>query len=122
MNYRNPVFTHNGNIDCEIEHEKYGWIPFTCDPTDTGTLFDAKELFDTMSPKAAKYVVPSLSEEELAANNKMIRNNLLFQTDFYALIDVTMSDDMKAYRQALRDLPDHSNWPNLKDADWPTKP
>jgi len=62
------------------------------------------------------------TNDEIAANNRMIRNNLLFQTDFYALIDVTMSDAMKAYRQALRDLPDHSNWPNLKDADWPTKP
>ena len=34
------------------------------------------------------------------------RNGLLAETDFYALSDVTMSDDMKTYRQALRDLPD----------------
>ena len=34
------------------------------------------------------------------------RNRLLAETDFYALSDVTMSDDMKTYRQALRDLPD----------------
>ena len=26
------------------------------------------------------------------------------------------------YRQALRDLPSHSNWPNLETNDWPTKP
>tara|TARA_Y100001937_G_C7063336_1_gene304805 strand:- start:505 stop:873 length:369 start_codon:yes stop_codon:yes gene_type:complete len=122
MNYRNPVFTKDGNIDCEIDHEKYGWIPFTCDPTDTGALFDTKELFDTMSKEAAKYVEPSISTEELAANNRSLRNSLLFQTDFYALIDVTMSDAMKAYRQALRDITTHSNWPNLKDADWPTQP
>ena len=34
------------------------------------------------------------------------RNQLLAETDFYALSDVTMSDDMKTYRQDLRDLPE----------------
>ena len=29
------------------------------------------------------------------------RNQLLAETDFYALSDVTMSDEMKTYRQAL---------------------
>ena len=33
------------------------------------------------------------------------RNRLLAETDFYALSDVTMSEDMTTYRQALRDLP-----------------
>ena len=50
------------------------------------------------------------------------RNSLLSATDFYALSDVTMTDAMTTYRQALRDLPSHSNWPNLEDSDWPTKP
>ena len=26
------------------------------------------------------------------------------------------------YRSSLRSLPEHENWPNLEDADWPTKP
>ena len=33
------------------------------------------------------------------------RDVKLAETDFYALSDVTMSDDMKTYRQELRDLP-----------------
>ena len=33
------------------------------------------------------------------------RNKLLSETDFYALQDVTMSEDMEIYRQVLRDLP-----------------
>ncbi len=33
------------------------------------------------------------------------RNSLLSATDFYALSDVTMSEDMTTYRQDLRDLP-----------------
>jgi len=57
-----------------------------------------------------------------ASTNRGIRNSLLFETDWTAMSDVTMADNMKTYRQALRDLPTHSNWPNLEDNDWPTKP
>ena len=61
---------------------------------------------------------PSLVEENLRAK----RNKLLAETDFYALSDVTMSTEMTTYRQALRDITAHENWPNLEEADWPTKP
>jgi len=57
-----------------------------------------------------------------ADNHRNTRNNLLAETDWTAMSDVTMADNMKTYRQALRDLPTHKNWPNLEDADWPTKP
>ena len=50
------------------------------------------------------------------------RNRLLQETDWTANSDVTMSAKMKTYRKALRDLPTHKNWPNLKESDWPTKP
>ena len=63
------------------------------------------------------------AEEETAADNaetawnnkaldralaamRLRRNSLLSDIDYYALSDVTMSDDMKTYRQNLRDLPD----------------
>jgi len=45
---------------------------------------------------------------------------LLAATDFYALSDVTMSDDMATYRQALRDLPESVE--NSEDVVWPEKP
>lgn len=54
--------------------------------------------------------------------NRQKRNQLLSETDYFALSDVTMTSEMASYRQALRDLPSHSNWPNLDEADWPTKP
>jgi hypothetical protein len=50
------------------------------------------------------------------------RNTLLAETDYMALSDVTMSAEMTTYRQALRDITDHVNFPNLVEADWPTKP
>ena len=62
------------------------------------------------------------ADDRTAAKHRSTRNNLLAETDFYALSDVTMTDAMTTYRQALRDLPTHSNWPNLEDSDWPTKP
>lgn len=54
--------------------------------------------------------------------NRQTRNMLLAETDFYALSDVTMSSDMENYRQTLRDITSHNNWPNLTEEDWPTKP
>ena len=57
-----------------------------------------------------------------AEANRATRDSKLAETDFYALSDVTMSAEMTTYRQALRDITAHENWPNLEDADWPTKP
>ena len=57
------------------------------------------------------------------------RDVKLAETDFYALSDVTMSDDMKTYRQELRDLPAASGGKDatlengeLKNVTWPKKP
>ena len=57
------------------------------------------------------------------ASLRQERNRRLAETDFYALSDVTMSDDMKTYRQNLRDLPDGKDTVDKCDnATWPTKP
>ena len=57
-----------------------------------------------------------------AASNRTKRDGLLAETDYFALTDVTMDAPMTTYRQALRDITAHDNWPNLADDDWPTKP
>ncbi len=57
------------------------------------------------------------------ANLRSRRDALLAATDFYALSDVTMSDDMKTYRQNLRDLPGGKDTvEKCENATWPTKP
>ena len=57
------------------------------------------------------------------ANLRSKRNRLLAETDFYALSDVTMSDDMKTYRQELRDLPGGKDTvEKCNNATFPTKP
>ena len=57
------------------------------------------------------------------ANLRSRRNGLLAETDFYALSDVTMSDEMKKYRKDLRDLPAGKDTVDkCNNATWPTKP
>ncbi len=51
------------------------------------------------------------------------RNRLLAETDYLALSDSTLSDDMKTYRQNLRDLPAGKDTvEKCENATWPTKP
>ena len=61
-------------------------------------------------------------DAKAAASVRSTRDAKIAETDWMALTDVTMSTDMAAYRQALRDITTHANFPNLQDSDWPTKP
>ena len=61
-------------------------------------------------------------DNSAAERNRAERDRLIAETDWRALSDVTMSAEMTTYRQALRDITAHANWPHLNDDDWPTKP
>ncbi len=51
------------------------------------------------------------------------RNRRLASTDWYGVSDLTMSDDMATYRQALRDLPAGlSTEAEVNAVAWPTQP
>ena len=51
------------------------------------------------------------------------RNRLLAETDYLALSDNTLSDDMKTYSKDLRDLPAGKDTvAKCENATWPTKP
>jgi len=63
---------------------------------------------------------PSLTSSEHLEILRIRRNQLLAETDIYGLSDVTMSDAMKTYRQALRDLP--ANTADPSNPTYPTKP
>ena len=68
----------------------------------------------------------SSSSEYIAEQVRQERNVLRQETDWTQVSDLPFSDSKKTewrtYRQALRDLPTHSNWPELLDSDWPTPP
>jgi hypothetical protein len=73
--------------------------------------------------------VSDASSEEIAARierqserSREKRDTLIAGTDWWASSDLTMTAAQTAYRQALRDITSHANWPHLDEADWPTKP
>ena len=59
---------------------------------------------------------------EKLADLRQQRNELLEETDYLALSDVTMSDAWKTYRQQLRDIT--NSYQSIDEAGfaWPTKP
>lgn len=57
---------------------------------------------------------------EQAAELRAKRNQLLAETDYLALSDSTLTDEMRTYRQALRDLP--ANTTDPANPVWPVKP
>lgn len=61
-------------------------------------------------------------DDEAAERNRSERDRRIAETDWWALSDVTMTDAQAAYRQALRDITAHANFPHLEEADWPVKP
>lgn len=60
------------------------------------------------------------ADDRKAEEVRQERNQLLSKTDWMANSDVTMSDEWRTYRQALRDVPEQPGFPN--DVTWPTKP
>ena len=132
MKYRNAQRLANGWIDCEIEHETFGWIPFTCDPNDTGALFDTAALHATMDadPTTAAYVPPTQEElDAAAAADVRAQRDSLLATG----VDPVVSNSLRwadlsaeqqaawaAYRRALLDITAQAGFPH--SVTWPTKP
>ena len=75
----------------------------------------------------AKITFTAYTSKELFNNAIAVlrnkRDNLLKETDYVALEDVTMSNDMKEYRQKLRDLTkDLKTHTEVNAVSFPTKP
>lgn len=132
MEYRNAQRLENGWIDCEINHPVYGWIPFTCDPNDTGAEFDAAALHASMDadPETLNYVPPT--QEELDAQAASI---IRAERDYklanevdpiagnalrWAALTEEQRQAWAAYRQALLDVPQQAGFPH--DLTWPEAP
>ena len=79
-----------------------------------------------------KQVSDKMTAIDAAAPLKQLRverNAKLAETDYLALSDVTLADNMKTYRQQLRDLPAASGGKDatlkdgvLENVTWPSKP
>lgn len=77
------------------------------------------EAFDADGNSVA-YVQADVEREAAFVGIRTKRNQLLAETDYLALSDVTLSTEMAEYRQALRDLP--ANTTDPANPVWPTKP
>tara|TARA_R100000329_G_scaffold151439_2_gene147574 strand:- start:1055 stop:1456 length:402 start_codon:yes stop_codon:yes gene_type:complete len=70
--------------------------------------------------------IDAAASAEASSINRLDRNSELTATDWTQVSDAPLTDSKKAewrvYRQALRDLPAHTNWPLLNEEDWPDAP
>jgi hypothetical protein len=98
----------------------------------TPTLADGEKLVKVWTPTlvSGEWVLPhqavAKTVEDLATESEVVwanlreqRTKLLGETDFHALSDVTMPEEMTTYRQALRDLPETVDINNII---YPEKP
>lgn len=73
--------------------------------------------------------VATAASNAVAARNRAERDKRLAACDWWVMPDRTPTTDQLAYRQALRDITSHANWPNLESpdmdgsgGDWPEEP
>jgi len=107
---------------------------FPLSPTDQPTYDHTKNVVEGTPQEVGGawtqvWSVSDASSEEIAARierqserSREKRDTLIAGTDWWASSDLTMTAEQTAYRQALRDITSHANWPHLDEADWPTKP
>lgn len=118
---RNPKYTKQGLIDCEILHPELGWIPFTANPSDVVDYGRDvyQRIIDGEFGEIAPYVVNIGHESSIVRGN---RNRMLLETDWTQLPDVpqTTKDVWAIYRQSLRDIPQQEGFP--LNVIWPNKP
>ena len=74
MKIRKATFNRFGTIDCEIEHPKHGWIPFTASPDDPEKLgkdIHAAAIAGTVKPYIAPQAVTVIPESVSARQFKL---------------------------------------------------
>tara|TARA_R110000824_G_scaffold392930_1_gene591624 strand:+ start:1603 stop:2121 length:519 start_codon:yes stop_codon:yes gene_type:complete len=72
----------------------------------------------TKAEKEANYV--QKKDASHSKNIRVDRDRRLAITDWHGLSDTVMSEEMTAYRQSLRDIPDQAGFPH--EVTWPDSP
>ena len=113
VKYDNTPIPEDSGLDGRYDKE---FVPDTDVELITGHWSNAWKIADrTMSTSEA-----ASAKDRAYRELRIKRDDLLSMTDFYACSDVTMPDNIKTYRQALRDLP--ANTPDPYDITWPEDP
>lgn len=79
---------------------------------------DNEGVVRTQAEQEAEY--QARLDDAAATAMRTQRDNLLKETDWYGLSDVTMPEDIATYRQALRDISAQEGFPH--NIIWPEKP
>lgn len=70
MDIKNLHYNQHGTIDCDIEHEMFGWIPFTASPEDDSDF--GRELYTSLISGAHGAIAP-YAEAPLTAEQQVAR-------------------------------------------------
>jgi len=79
-----------------------------------------------VNAQTGEETIRELTAEEVAATQpteasvRLLRDEILTETDWWAVADRTMTQAEIDYRQALRDVPAQAGFP--ENITWPTKP
>ena len=101
-------------VETQFEvHPSMTWVDAT-DDTEVGGTWDGT----SFGPRDTR--TDAEKTQDAWERLRQRRNLYLAQTDWWTVSDRTMTDEERAYRQALRDLP--ANTTNPSNVVWPTKP
>ena len=81
---------------------------------------DADGVVTTKAEQETAYTASLVAAKE--ASVRTDRDSRIALTDWTGMSDVTMAADMATYRQGLRDITAHADFPDLETEDWPTAP
>ena len=113
VKYDNSPIPDDGELNGRFDKE---FVPDTDVELVTGHWSSAWKIADRTMTTAEEAAAKVRAYNELRKS----RDYYLSSTDFYACSDVTMPDNIKTYRQALRDLP--ANTADPFNITWPTDP
>lgn len=106
MEIRTPRVSGNGGYNCEINHQLYGWIPFTAHPDDIVELGRQvfQEIHDGLHGEIGEFVANVLTTEEVESLRKAAYAN-----------EFTGSDRLFAEAQRMQ-LMGETGWESVRDA------
>lgn len=114
---------------CKVLVKKY---PGTSWKMENASDYNTLEWYDETSKPSKDDLDTKLTELQNAEPMRLLRierDIRIAKTDWRASVDLTISNDWKAYRQALRDLPASANptlnpngMLNMSSVTWPTEP
>ena len=122
----------NANMDMEINHPEFGWIPYTLRNDDPDNTIDNNQLREVMGQNFMDYIPPTEAEIVAAAEAEIrAERDFLLEEEVDPIVsnnlrwaDMSQSerDAWANYRRQLLDITDQETFPDASAIIWPTKP